>query len=314
MDLVRLSASGAIAAVAMLALMSAARQGQAAAPVSPSSVSMSSLEAGRRQSSFSKPTAIVSSVSPLGPKSERTSAPLTTISVTPRYSVRQPSAASASSFDVLIEEAARRFAVPPSWVREVMQVESGGRTLLGGQPITSPAGAMGLMQVMPQTFAAMTQRYGLGRDPYDPRANILAGAAFLREMYDRYGPEHFLEAYNAGPGRVDDHLRSGRPLPFETQRYTKLLAPRFLGGWHADPPGAPLLVQDLTSAEAMHRAALPPHGLRSPTPSDPETAPLFITADGEPSTSVRQPNDALFVGLTRHDHRAIEPSNDSGGN
>ena len=199
-----------------------------------------------------------------------------------------------------------------------MQVESGGRTLLDGQPITSPAGAMGLMQIMPQTFAAMTQRYGLGRNPYDPRANILAGAAFLREMYDRYGPEHFLEAYNAGPGRVDDHLRSGRPLPYETQRYTQLLAPRLLGGGHADPPAAPLLVQDLTSADAMRRAALPLYRSHSPTPPDPETAPLFVTANGGPSTSVRQPdespNDALFVGLTRHDQRAGEPGNDSGGN
>ena len=258
----------------------------------------------------------VSPVSLPGPTSERTSAPLTTISAAPRYPVRQPSAASASSFDVLIEEAARRFAVPPSWVREVMQIESGGRTLLGGQPITSPAGAIGLMQVMPQTFTAMTQRYGLGRDPYDPRANIFAGAAFLREMYDRYGPEHFLEAYNAGPGRVDDHLRSGRPLPFETQRYTQLLAPRLLGGANANAPGAPLVL-DLTSAEAMRRAALPLYSSHSPTPRDPETAPLFVTANG-PSTSVRQPdvspNNALFVGLTRHGQRAGEPSNDSGGN
>ena len=175
---------------------------------------------------------------------------------------------------------------------------------------------MGLMQVMPQTFAAMTRRYGLGRDPYDPRANILAGAAFLREMYDRYGPEHFLEAYNAGPGRLDDHLRSGRPLPFETQRYTQLLAPRLLGGGDADLPGAPLPVQDLTSAQAMRRAALPLHW--SPTPRDPEAAPLFVTANGDPSASARQPdvspNDALFVDLTRPDQRTGGPSNDSAGN
>ena len=177
---------------------------------------------------------------------------------------------------------------------------------------------MGLMQVMPQTFAAMTQRYGLGHNPYDPRANILAGAAFLREMYDRYGPEHFLEAYNAGPGRVDDHLRSGRPLPLETQHYTQLLAPRLLVGGDANAPGAPLLVQDLTSVEAMRRAVLPLYPSHSPTPSDPETAPLFVTVHGDASTSDRQPdvspNDALFVGLTRHDQRAGEPSNDSGGN
>ena len=257
------------------------------------------------------------SVSPVSPPG-LTFAPLTTISAAPRSPVRRPPPASASSFDALIKEAAHRFAVPPSWVREVMQVESGGRTLLSGQPITSPAGAMGLMQLMPRTFAAMTQRYGLGRDPYDPRANILAGAAFLREMYDRYGPEHFLDAYNAGPGRVDAHLRSGRPLPLETQRYTQLLAPRLLGGGHADPPGAPLLVQDLTSAEAMRRAAVPLYRSHPLTLSDPETAPLFVTENGGPSTSVRQPDvsphDALFVDLTRRDQRTGEPNNDSGGN
>lgn len=177
---------------------------------------------------------------------------------------------------------------------------------------------MGLMQVMPQTFAEMTRRYGLGHNAYDPRANILAGAAFLREMYDHYGPEHFLDAYNAGPGRVDDHLRNGRPLPFETQRYTQLLAPRLLGGGHADPPGAPLLVQDLTSAETMRRAALPLHGPHLSAPLAPEAAPLFVPANGEPSTSVRQldvpPNDALFVRLAPHDQRTSEPSNDSAGN
>ena len=314
MDVVKRSA---IAACAVLALMSAARQGQAAAPAWPSPVSRQSLEAGPRQWVSSKPTISVSPVSPPGPAAERTSAPLTTIGVSRRYPVR-PSAASASSFDALIEEAAHRFAVPPSWLREVMRIESGGRTLLSGQPITSPAGAMGLMQVMPRTFTAMTQRYGLGRDPYDPRANIYAGAAFLREMYDRYGPEHFLDAYNAGPGRVDDHLRSGRPLPLETQRYTQFLAPRLLSGGHAGSPGAPLLVQDLTSAEAMRSVALPLHLSHSPTPSDPETAPLFVTESGGPSTGVRQPdgspNDGLFVRLTRRDQRAGEPGNDSGGN
>ena len=175
----------------------------------------------------------------------------------------------------MIEDAARRFNLPPSWVRGVMRMESGGQTMLNGRPITSSAGAMGLMQVMPETFAAMTQRYGLGSDPYEPRANILAGAAFLREMYDRYGPDHFLAAYNAGPGRVDDHLRSGRPLPFETQRYVQTLAPQLLGdaGRDASIPSPP--VQDLTSVEAMRRAAAPVFRSRPIMPLSPEAAPLF---------------------------------------
>jgi soluble lytic murein transglycosylase-like protein len=54
-------------------------------------------------------------------------------------------------------------------------------------------------------------RYGLGADPYDPRDNILAGAAFLREMHDRYGAPGFLAAYNAGPGRYDAYVANARP-------------------------------------------------------------------------------------------------------
>ena len=46
---------------------------------------------------------------------------------------------------------------------------------------------MGLMQIMPKTWAELRARYGLGADPFDPRDNILAGAAYIRELHDRYG-------------------------------------------------------------------------------------------------------------------------------
>jgi hypothetical protein len=68
-------------------------------------------------------------------------------------------------------------------------------------------------------------RYGLGADPYDPGDNILAGAAYIRELYDRYGAPEFLAAYNAGPGRHERHPATGRPLPDETQAYVATLAP-----------------------------------------------------------------------------------------
>ena len=71
---------------------------------------------------------------------------------------------------------------------------------------------MGLMQIMPKTYAELRARYHLGSNPYDPRDNILAGAAYLREMHDRYGSAGFLAAYNAGPDRYDEHLATGRPL------------------------------------------------------------------------------------------------------
>ena len=89
----------------------------------------------------------------------------------------------------------------------------------------SPKGAMGLMQIMPETWAGLRSRYGLGADPFDPHDNILAGAAYLRELHDRYGAPGFLAAYNAGPGRYEDHLATGRPLPAETRAYVAALAP-----------------------------------------------------------------------------------------
>ncbi|AXE66463.1 transglycosylase [Hyphomonas sp. CACIAM 19H1] len=96
-----------------------------------------------------------------------------------------------------------------------MRVESGGDARA-----VSRAGAMGLMQIMPGTWGQLRARYGLGADPFDVRDNVMAGAAYLREMHDRYGnPSAMLAAYNAGPGRYDDHLSRGRPLPAETVAY-----------------------------------------------------------------------------------------------
>jgi Transglycosylase SLT domain len=73
-------------------------------------------------------------------------------------------------------------------------------------------------------MAALRARYSLGSDPYDPRDNILAGAAYIRELHDRYGSPGFLAAYNAGPSRYEKHLVTGRPLPHETQAYVATLA------------------------------------------------------------------------------------------
>jgi D-alanyl-D-alanine carboxypeptidase len=129
-----------------------------------------------------------------------------------------------------IREASTRFQVPEQWVREVMRQESGGRQYLGGDLTTSSAGAMGLMQVMPETYEGLRQRHGLGDDPYDPRDNILAGTAYIREMYDRYGAPGFLAAYNAGPRRLDDYLAGGTELPNETVNYLASVAPRLGGG------------------------------------------------------------------------------------
>ncbi|WP_439373245.1 lytic transglycosylase domain-containing protein [Bradyrhizobium sp. DASA03120] len=105
----------------------------------------------------------------------------------------------------------------------MLQGESGGNVRA-----ISSRGALGLMQIMPQTWAELSRRYDLGVDPFDPHDNILAGTAYLREMLDRFGPEGFLAAYNAGPKRYEAYLAKGRSLPDETKIYVARLV-RLIG-------------------------------------------------------------------------------------
>ncbi len=123
-----------------------------------------------------------------------------------------------------IAEASHRYAIPEAWIRAVLRAESNGCTHLHGQPITSHAGAMGLMQIMPATWAELRQRHGFGADPHDPRENILAGAAYLREMHDRFGVPGAFAAYHAGPGRYAAHVQHAAPLRTQTRRYLEQVA------------------------------------------------------------------------------------------
>jgi hypothetical protein len=123
-------------------------------------------------------------------------------------------------FAKFIEEASGRFAVPARWIRALMQVESDG-----DEHAISSRGAMGLMQLMPGTWVELSVRYGLGLDPFDAHDNIIAGAAYLREMHDRFGSAGFLAAYHAGPARYEQHLATGRPLPQETTAYVAAVTP-----------------------------------------------------------------------------------------
>jgi hypothetical protein len=160
--------------------------------------------------------------------------------------------AMADTFAGFVAEASHRFALPVSSIRAVMQAESGGdvRAL-------SPKGAMGLMQIMPATWAELRQRYGLGADPYDPRDNITAGTAYLRELHDRFGERGFLAAYNAGPSRYEEYLATGRPLPSETLSYMATVK-SLLDGTVAE--GSPASVSWASSSlfVAMAKAALAP--------------------------------------------------------
>jgi hypothetical protein len=142
-----------------------------------------------------------------------------------------------------VAEAAQRSGIPASWIRAVMQAESGGDARA-----VSSKGAMGLMQIMPETWATLRLRYGLGADPFDPHDNIIAGAAYLRELHDRYGSPGFLAAYNAGPARYQDHLATGQPLPAETRSYVALLAPMVGDGVISDVAVVPVAARSWTEA------------------------------------------------------------------
>lgn len=173
------------------------------------------------------------------------------------------SAEAALPWQSFIDEAASRFSVPPSWIRAVIRIESNGNP-----KAVSPKGAVGLMQVMPDTYAELRVRCGLGADPTDPHDNIVAGTAYLRDMRERFGTAGLIAAYNAGPQRYQEHLATGRPLPDETLTYVAKLAPLLSGGRVADDRSltidhvswqqAPLFVQQRTGVSSVSRSAFTP--------------------------------------------------------
>lgn len=123
-------------------------------------------------------------------------------------------------WDSYVTAAAHRFAVPKTWLYAVMQLESGGYTMLSDtRPIVSSAGAMGLMQLMPDTYNEMRRQLGLGSDPFDPHDNIFAAAAYLHWLKTRYGYPAMFAAYNDGPGNLEARMRDAGLLPQETQNY-----------------------------------------------------------------------------------------------
>jgi len=164
-----------------------------------------------------------------------------------------------------IAEASARFGIPQAWIVRVMHAESGGNTHLDGRPIRSRAGAVGLMQLMPGTWAAMRDAHGLGADPDQPRDNILAGTAYLRAMYDRFGYPGCFAAYNAGPGRYAAYLARRSTLPAETVGYLAAVTGRLSASAIAsDTKPRQLLFalrRDLQSAPSSPAAAPAENGL-----------------------------------------------------
>lgn len=128
--------------------------------------------------------------------------------------VASPMSDATFEIDRAIAEASARFGLSTDLIRAVLMAESDGRI-----DAVSPKGAMGLMQLMPAAWREMRAELGLGDDPFRPRDNILAGAGYLRNLQDRFGPAGYLAAYNAGPGRYQQHLDGAAPLPRETIAY-----------------------------------------------------------------------------------------------
>jgi soluble lytic murein transglycosylase-like protein len=175
-----------------------------------------------------------------------------------------------------IASAAMRFDLPERWLDAVIHAESGGCIAMNGASTVSSAGAMGLMQLMPNTWAAYREKLQLGDNPHDPHDNILVGSAYLRDLYDRYGWPGALAAYHAGPTRYDEHLSADRPLPQVTLDYLAFVD---------------RLTADETALASVDRTLF----VVRPSPLRQSDGPADDT-----------PRDALFIAL-RHGNRHNQP-------
>lgn len=144
-----------------------------------------------------------------------------------------------AEIDRLIHYHARLQGLSARLVQAVVQVESGynPRAL-------SNRGAMGLMQLMPETARDLAVA-----DPYDPEENIRGGTTYLRQMLVRFGDlEHSLAAYNAGPTTVEKHR--GVPPYRETHDYVRKVLALFRRGNASEPP---LLLREYAREQSQER-------------------------------------------------------------
>jgi soluble lytic murein transglycosylase-like protein len=111
-------------------------------------------------------------------------------------------------FDRVVQEAGEKYGVESSLIKAVIQTESSGNPRA-----VSPAGAQGLMQLMPKTAAELGVH-----DPFDPAENVMGGTRYLRRLLDRYQGDRklALASYNWGMGNVENRIGS---MPQETRNY-----------------------------------------------------------------------------------------------
>lgn len=135
--------------------------------------------------------------------------------IPPFTPISENTPATTSDIDTYISEAAKEYQIRPALLRAVIQTESSFNP-----HAVSPAGAQGLMQLMPSTASALGVT-----DPFDARQNIMGGTKYLRQQLDRFGGDEqkALAAYNAGAGAV---VRYGGIPPYpETMHYvSKILS------------------------------------------------------------------------------------------
>ncbi len=175
----------------------------------------------------------------------------------------------------LIEHYGDHYQIDPILVRLIIEQESGFDPLA-----LSPAGAMGLMQLMPDTAWLL----GID-DPFDAEQNIEGGVRYFAQQMDRFGNvEMALAAYNAGPGAVDTW--GGVPPYPETVNYVNSIMGRYMAETNPDlDPAAAEAVEPIEEADSSaalqempEDPILYPPGSETPAPPemlpDPEAAPL----------------------------------------
>lgn len=196
-------------------------------------------------------------------------------------------------WEPIIKKAAKRFTVPAGWIREVMRIESGGRTMMAENARTvSSQGALGLMQLQAGTYSEMRKLYGLGPDPFEPHDNIFAGAAYLRWLRSRYGFPTLFEAYNDGPGNLEQRLTTGVLLPAETRNYVSTIAVKLgvtppVTALPTTPIATTLTTTDSIATSTARPVALTPAFTTSCNFTRPDGS--VLTIDCSQVTSVRAP-------------------------
>lgn len=196
-----------------------------------------------------------------------------------------------------IADAAKRFDVPKERLSAIMRLESGG-----SMHAISRAGAMGCMQIMPATWDQLRTENALGNDPFDPHDNVIAGAAYLRELIGRYGWPGALAAYNAGPNRYHEFLVNGRALPPETRKYVARIA-TVLPEKSAQPDmSVPIVVRPRwTEAPIFVAARVDPVLGQTVPPVEASTSRSQVTEQTKPADTIDSQSSAnlLFVGQHR---------------